>query len=214
MWRFARSAAFGPGDQTGYRPLFFQTTELTIYAKWAKSAVISTTHDAGAVLAGCSVMRVVNGFTFIELVVVILIVGIVALSIAPRFAPLNIDVGVQAEQVAADIRYAQSLSMTSGQRHCINFTASNYQIRNATCTNPVVHPATQSSAAIGVSGMTIAVTNLTGSNLEFDGKGQPTTFTVAANSATITLSGGSDTSKITVCPVTGRVKIEQTATCP
>src|SRR5207244_8758903 len=102
--------------------------------------------------------------------------GFVAL---PRLSQSTLALSSQAEQVATDIRYAQTLSMTRGAalgsqgRYCIFFTATGYQYRNnansyaTPCTVAVVHPATGSSTAIVLAGTAVATANLTGNYLEF-----------------------------------------------
>src|SRR6266550_6080814 len=127
-----------------------------------------------------------RGFTLIELVVVLLLVAILAFVVLPRFSQNTIELSGQAEQVASDIRHAQTLSMTRGAalgsqgRYCVFFTATGYQYRHnnnsyaTPCTIAVSHPATGSTAAIVLSGTAVAAANLTGSYIEFDAKGQPT----------------------------------------
>ena len=105
-----------------------------------------------------------RGFTLVELVVVLLLIGILAFFVLPRTSQNTLELSSQAEQVATDIRYAQTLSMTRGAalgsqgRYCIFFTATGYQYRNngnsyaTPCTVAVNHPATGSSAAIVLAG--------------------------------------------------------------
>lgn len=162
-----------------------------------------------------------RGFTIIELVVVIVLMGIVAVVVVPRFSQNTVELSGQAEQVARDIRYAQTLSMTRGAalgaqgRYCIFFTATGYQFRSnanssaTPCTAAVAHPATGSSAAIVLSGGTAIPppANLTGSYIEFDTKGQPTNFTVATSNATITLTATGGPRFVDVSPVTGKATV-------
>lgn len=70
-----------------------------------------------------------GGFTMVELVAIVVLVGILAFSVIPRYQDRGaIDVSAKAEQLANDIRYAQSLAMTSGQHDRINLAAASYQI--------------------------------------------------------------------------------------
>src|SRR6266571_3747896 len=156
-----------------------------------------------------------SGFTLVELVVVLLI-GILAFFVSPRLSQNTLELSSQAEQVATDIRYAQTLSMTRGAalgsqgRYCIFFTATGYQFRHNSnsyatpCTTTVYHPATGSAAAIVLSGTAVATANLTGSYIEFDTKGQPTSFTAAAGNATVTLNATGGPRAVVVSPVTGK----------
>ena len=165
--------------------------------------------------------RLVNrGFTLVELVVVLLLIAILAFVALPRLSQNTIELSSQAEQVATDIRYAQTLSMTRGAalgsqgRYCIFFTATGYQYRNngnsyaTPCTVAVNHPATGSSAAIVLSGTAVSTANLTGNYLEFDTKGQPASFAAPASNATITLSATGGPRTVVVSPVTGMATVQ------
>jgi prepilin-type N-terminal cleavage/methylation domain-containing protein len=160
-----------------------------------------------------------HGFTLAELLMVMVLVGIVAFVAVPRLSQNTIELSSQAEQVARDIRYAQTLSMTRGAaqgRYCIFFTATGYQLRNnnnnlgTPCTIAVAHPATGSSSAIVLSGgTTVTTSNLTGNYLEFDSKGQPTSLTAPASNATVSLNGPRGTPRsVVVSPVTGKATVQ------
>ena len=158
-----------------------------------------------------------RGFTLTELIVVLVLAGIILAIVLPRFSQNTIELTGQAEQVARDVRYAQTLSMTRGAalgsqgRYCIFFTATGYQLRNnansyaTPCTAAVAHPATGSTAAIVLAGSTaVSPANLTGAYIEFDTKGQPTNFTAPASNATITLTATGGSRTVVVNPVTGK----------
>lgn len=153
-----------------------------------------------------------RGFTLIEMVMVILLVtitGVIALEHSPSE---SLTVGAQADQLAGDVRYAQSLSMARGQRYCIKYlSATSYELATSNCTVAVAHPTGDTVVTLG-SGITMGGwTNLPNGYVIFDGKGQP--YVDAANTAlsadaTITLSSGSDSRTISISPVTGRVKVQ------
>ncbi len=149
-----------------------------------------------------------RGFTLVELVVVLVIAGILAVGMLPRFSQGIVEVSGQAEQVAADVRYAQTLSMTRGQRYCISFTSSGYQFRTTNCTVAVNHPATGSTAAIVLSGTTVGTNNLNANAIEFDTKGRPQSFTLPANNATIPLTSNGQTRNVVVSPETGKATVQ------
>jgi len=161
-----------------------------------------------------------RGFTLAELIVVLVVVGIISVIALPRLSENTIELSGQAEQVASDIRHAQSLSMTRGAalgsqgRYCLFFTATGYQYKHnansyaTPCTVAVAHPATGSTTAIVLSGGTAVLpTNLTGNYVEFDGKGQPTSFAGAGN-ATITLTATGGPRTVIISPVTGKVSVQ------
>ena len=161
-----------------------------------------------------------RGITLVELVVVLLLVAILAFAVSPRFSENTLELSSQAEQVATDIRYAQTLSIARGAalgsqgRYCIFFTATGYQYRNnansyaTPCTVAVAHPATGSSTAIVLAGAAVSTANLTGNYLEFDTKGQPTSLAAPASDATITLTATGGPRAVVVSPVTGRARVQ------
>ena len=161
-----------------------------------------------------------RGFTLVELVMVLLLIGILAFVVLPRTSQNTLELSSQAEQLATDIRYAQTLSMTRGAalgtqgRYCIFFTATGYQFRHnnnsyaTPCTTAVNHPATGSTATIVLSGTAVATANLTGTYIEFDTKGQPTSFTLPTNNATVTLNATGGPRVVVVSPVTGKATVQ------
>lgn len=153
-----------------------------------------------------------EGFTLVELVAIILLVGILAFTAVPRYLNKSIiDASVMAEQLANDIRYTQSLAMTSGQGNRINLTASTYQITTSSG-GPLVHPVTGSAGPITLNNVTLSVNPaLANSYVGFDSKGIPYTDmpagTVLTATTTITLTAGGNTRTVVVSPQTGRVLV-------
>jgi type II secretory pathway pseudopilin PulG len=152
------------------------------------------------------------GFTTLELVVVLLIVGILAASLLPRSTERRISIGAQADQLASDIRYVQSMSMTQGQRYYISLTATTYAFVAVSGAVAQSHPATGSTTPISLASgvtMTIPPTNLPNSLIAFDGRGIPYTdsaaTTLLAANAVITLTGAGGSNTVTVYPQTGEV---------
>jgi MSHA pilin protein MshC len=152
-----------------------------------------------------------GGFTLMELVAILVLVGILAFSVVPRFLDKgSVDVSAMAEQLAGDIRYTQSLAMTSGQRNRINLAAASYQITTSAGA-PVAHPATGSTAAISLGDVSLALSGLPSGYVAFDGKGIPYTNvsgTVLGATATITLTAAGSSRQIAVSPQTGRVIVQ------
>ena len=161
-----------------------------------------------------------RGFTLIELVVVLLLVAILGFFVVPRLSQNTVELSGQAEQVASDIRHAQTLSMTRGAalgsqgRYCVFFTATGYQYRHnnnsyaTPCTTAVSHPATGSTAAIVLSGTAVTPGNLTGNYVEFDTKGQPTSFIAPNSNATVTLNATGGPRVVVISPVTGKATVQ------
>jgi MSHA pilin protein MshC len=152
----------------------------------------------------------IRGFSLLEVVIVLVMVGVLAVFAAPRVTTTqSITLPSLAAKLVANIRYTQSLAMSQGQRYRINFTATTYQITDMSGT-PIVQPLTAGAAAISVAPASLTGFNppLTNNYVAFDSKGVPyisATSQLAAN-ATITLTAGSDTSSVVIAPETGRVK--------
>lgn len=155
-----------------------------------------------------------EGFTLVELVAIILLVGILAFTAIPRYLNKSvIDASVMAEQLANDIRYTQSLAMTSGQRNRINLTATTYQITTSNG-GLLTHPVTGSTNPIVLNGVTLSGWSppLTNNYVAFDSRGVPfslvTSSTGLTANATITLSIGGQSRNIVISPETGRVVVQ------
>lgn len=152
-----------------------------------------------------------NGFSIVELVVIIVLVGLLAFTAIPRMAGPSLALDAQAEQLAADIRYTQSLAMTRGDRFRINLTAASYQVTDSAGMNPQIHPGTSSTNPVLLKSVSLSGP-LINNYLAFDGRGIPYTVynssTGMAASATITLTGGSATRTVVISPETGRVVLQ------
>ena len=155
--------------------------------------------------------RHTKGFTLIELVMVIVLLGTLAVLASMRTPGDGINVVARAEQLASDIRYTQSLAMSRGQRYRINFTASDYQITDITGTSPQQSPGT----GLNMTSLTPAVLSgynppLTNNYVAFDSLGVPYTAPTVAQAAlaTLTLTSGGQTATVTVAPQTGRVQVQ------
>lgn len=155
--------------------------------------------------------RRVRGFSLIELVVVITLLSVVAAIATPR-ATESSRIGLlpRAEQLASDLRYAQALSMSNGQRYCVTFAANNYSITTASsnCTSTVVTPA--GTQQMTLQNVTLTLSGLPANYVVFDGKGAPyvsagASPTPLASAATLTLAADGSSAILTVVPMTGLV---------
>jgi len=87
------------------------------------------------------------GFTLVELIVMLLVIAVIAVIAAPKMSSDPVLVATQAEQLAGDIRYVQTLAMTQAQRYRINLTATGYTFTLADAGGTaVIHPLTGSTA--------------------------------------------------------------------
>jgi prepilin-type N-terminal cleavage/methylation domain-containing protein len=149
-----------------------------------------------------------SGFTLVELVVVLVLLGIVAATVGVRMSAPSANLGAAADQLASDLRTVQSLAQTRAQRHCMGFTATNYTVTNNNCGTVIGLP-TSANPVILPSGITLASTNAL---LVFNSLGRPFTDAAAttplAAEAVITLSAGADSTTVRVTPETGRVRVQ------
>jgi prepilin-type N-terminal cleavage/methylation domain-containing protein len=142
-----------------------------------------------------------NGFTAIEAIIVIIIIGILATVIAYRYnRSTDTDGTLAANQLIADIQYVQIRAMGIGRPHNIIFAVGmgSYSIREGT--NIIEQKNLPDSDNI-----IIRNTNLPGNTLTFNTIGEPT-FSATEN-GTINLGKGTNTYRIiTIFPITGKAQ--------
>ena len=131
----------------------------------------------------------IKGFTFVELIVVILLIGILSVFIAPRFINDN-DFKARGitDEIVMAIRHAQRLSMSRAENHRIVINPTSYTVEKfvASVSTAVRHPdgSTNFSKTLPNNIVTSTVT------IEFDGLGSPipnnlTTINVGIFSITV-----------------------------
>lgn len=162
-----------------------------------------------------------HGFTLVELIVVMVVLGILAAVFVPRSNNPAIILSTQAEQFAADIRYLQSLAMTQGwsgvapavRRYRVNLTATSYNLTDLSGV-AVAHPGGTSGSVAFAGGVSISPfppTGLPNSLVAFDGLGRPYTDagagTLLASTATISLVSSGSTRAVQIFPATGMVRV-------
>jgi MSHA pilin protein MshC len=149
-----------------------------------------------------------NGFTLVELIAVITVIGILAALAGPKF--IGNDVfetrGAQGTLLSA-LRYAQKTAVaqrrvvyvsvnTASHTVCLGFTNN--------CSNPVIDPVTQSAYSKTLSSLvTLSATNAT---LGFDGLGRPVPNAGATYSIQNTVDVTQSAKVITVEAETGYVR--------
>jgi prepilin-type N-terminal cleavage/methylation domain-containing protein len=148
-----------------------------------------------------------KGFTLIELVIVMVILIIIAAGVtAIRWPSAGIELNIQAHQIASDIRYTQSLSMSMNKRYRIYFYTNDYSIKDNNDVS-IRHPATHTTNNIAL-GTGISFTKPPTPNcIAFDGRGTPcdcTTGNVLGDSI-VSLAAGAETDNITILQTTGYV---------
>ena len=149
---------------------------------------------------------------------VMVVIAIISAIALPRMGNAPILLSTQAEQLAGDIRYVQTLAMTQGQKYIISFpSATSYRFLDS-AGNPVVHPVSGSNAAITLgANVTLALQTPIappGNALGFDGLGVPYSFSMPAATfgaltqpATIKLTKDTENRSVAVTQETGRVTV-------
>lgn len=149
------------------------------------------------------------GFTLIELVMVMVIIGIVGAYALVRWQSGTATSRYQAERLAEDIRYIQSLAMGWGVSLKLDITGNSYQVSCVTdldaapCVDAgdvVTDPMNRESFSYTLEdGVT-----LTGTDTDFDNLGRPSDGGTLLNvSRSFVLSGGGSNWTVAVAPVTG-----------
>lgn len=159
------------------------------------------------------------GFTLVELVMVIVLLGILAGNIAVKLnSPGDYTGGFQAGRLAADLRHAQALAMHWGQRLTFRVAGNSYAVTCVTGTGQL--PCVNAGDTIDDPGSGdpfndtlqdgVAVAGAPSASVDFDSMGRPLatggTLLTAAQSFTLTSPGGTQWA-VSISPVTGFVSI-------
>ena len=144
-------------------------------------------------------LRNTKGFTLIEMISVILVMGIMAAVAVPMFDTSTIDVSVAGDTVQSDIQYVQELAMTRitdpSITISITFTASATSY-NVPADPGGVYPLETRNLPNGVS-------ISTGGDITFNRFGERT----AASAGTIQLNAAGNPITITIEEITGRATV-------
>jgi prepilin-type N-terminal cleavage/methylation domain-containing protein len=154
-------------------------------------------------MPGASCTTRIRGFTLLELVIVLVILGTLAAFAIPRFSPSDNTVAAQAERLARDLRHVQSLAMNQGRTLEFDVqSATTYRVTHGG--NPVTDPATQQAYTVSLDN---SVT-LSGTDTAFDSLGRPVAAGSLLGTARVfTLSGTTRTATVNLAPVTGFVTV-------
>ncbi len=149
-----------------------------------------------------------QGFTLLELVLVILIVGIIAITVTPTSTQAPIRLAYEAQRILNDIRYTQAMSMASGQRYrWVRTSSTAYQITNE-AGSALILPNGSSTLTLSNGVSFGSFTNLPNNLVAFDSRGAPYTTssvpgTALGSTASIPLTNGSQTFTVSITPTTG-----------
>ncbi len=148
------------------------------------------------------------GFSLVELLMVVAVLAILAVNVMPKWQATGLNVNYQALQVLNDIRYAQALSLTTGNLYAwVKLSSNTYSIYNEAQT-PIVMPSGNTVVTLDGNTTFGTLTNLPNSYIVFDSTGTPYVTNIApmtalASTATIPLVSGSVTSTVQINAVTG-----------
>jgi prepilin-type N-terminal cleavage/methylation domain-containing protein len=151
-------------------------------------------------------MKQERGFTAIELILVIVILGILAAIAYPRFQGLpGIRVSAAAQEIAGVIRFAQSQAISTAYNYKVYFYASTnsysvYQVNRSSGAETIIsNPLKAGNYPVALNTDYPGVTIGADYTVEFDYLGAPD------GGGSVTLSGGGNSMTISVLANTGRV---------
>jgi prepilin-type N-terminal cleavage/methylation domain-containing protein len=151
-------------------------------------------------------MKQERGFTAIELILVIVILGILAAIAYPRFQGLpGIRVSAAAQEIAGVIRYAQSQAISTAYNYKVYFYAgtnsySVYQVNRSSGAETIIsNPLKAGNYPVALNTDYPGVTIGADYTVEFDYLGAPD------GGGSVTISGGGTSMTISVLANTGRV---------
>lgn len=153
-----------------------------------------------------------RGFTLIELVMIIALLGIMAVFAAPRLGNITAtNAAAFSDKLRADIRYAQNLAMTRNARFRVHFNAAPAPNPGYAVTDSA-NASVQDPAGSGNLSVVLNAGNYAGITvaspfpfIEFDSLGRPydNAGVLLAAAATLTVSPGAIT--VIISPQTGAV---------
>ena len=153
-----------------------------------------------------------SGFTIVELAIVLVLIGIIAAMVVVLWPGKKLLFNAQAELLASDIRYTQSLSMSKSERYkLIKTSVNSYQIQDSAGT-PIVLPSGNTTVVFAANITFGTFVNLPNDLIAFNSKGVPYVDIASPGTpliaiATVPLVYKGFTHNISISPETGRVTL-------
>lgn len=167
-----------------------------------------------------------HGFTLIEILVVVIVLGIASAIIVPQIGTRDdLDASSAARTVMSDLLYAQNRAIATQQYHYVvfNLASQDYNLYSGTSTAPttlLTHPVYLDNYTMTFDGTTNSVGNVTLSSVSFNGQttiafdplGVPYSYTSGVNTAlsgtgTVQITCGAYSLAISVAQDTGNLTV-------
>jgi len=153
-----------------------------------------------------------SGFTIIEIITVLIVMGIITAFAVGRVADNKPELIAQKEVLKVHLRYAQSRSMNSNDNYGIESNGNTYWLFRISSANRVNFPGEQSDN-IDLSALGLSLAMDAGNIVCFNSKGVPYTDfdtdnadNLQTDDRTLTLSSGSDSESIIITQNTGFIQ--------
>ena len=142
-------------------------------------------------------MRNEHGFTLIEIIMVVVIIGILAWVAITKYPTTGISLETAADMIRSDIRSVQALAMAQHASKTLTFNSSTEYVF------PAAGGGNKTRNLTNIFDGNISLSAYPAGNITFNSLGEPTAGYGAGNSITITT--GSSTKTLTVLRYTGKV---------
>jgi len=146
-----------------------------------------------------------GGFTLFEVVVVLIIASILAVSVIPRWDTAQANLNRQADLLARNLQHVQTLAMQRAASLSINFSAGSYSVKQDAVV--ITDPATGNPFTVTLED---GVFFSSWGDFSFDSLGRPLSGVDLFSAVTSqTLTGGGRSRVVTTTPITGAITVTE-----